>query len=132
MSTSTEQSQEAIKPAKLMAPVEDMIAALEALAPDPDTLRAIRFGQLFPIIVRKKGENCSDQQILSCLAELGLPLHAKTYAKLFAAELQVRNDRGERVRCPQCDQPLQGKERHAANEVANSLATDTPVLRGEA
>lgn len=132
MSTSMQLPHESTTTAKSMASAEDMIAALEALKPDPDTLRAIRFGQLFPIIVRKKEENCSDQQILGCLAEVGLPLHTKTYAKLFAAELRVRNERGERVCCPQCGEPLKTNACHVANEVANSQAVDIPAFGGEA
>jgi hypothetical protein len=126
MSTSPQQPQAPTTTAKSMASTEDMIAALEALVPDPDTLRAIRFGQLFPIIVRKKAENCSDQQILNCLAKLGLLLHTKTYAKLFNAELKARNELGERVCCVTCGQPLHVKEQRPAEE-STSLVDTTDI-----
>lgn len=109
-----------------MASVEDMITALEALEPDSDTVRAMLFGQLFPIIVRKKAENCSDQQILVCLAKLGLPLHTKTYAKLCNAELKARNELGERMCCVTCGQPLHVKEQRPAEE-STSLVDTTDI-----
>jgi len=119
MSTNIEQPQNMAAMPKSMATADEMIAALEALKPDPDTVRAMLFGQLFPIIVRKRAENCSDQQILACLANLGLPLHTKTYAKLCTAELKARDERGERIYCEKCGHPLHAKEPHHAEESAS-------------
>lgn len=126
MSTNIEQPQNMAAMPKSMATAEEMIAVLEALKPDPDTVRAMLFGQLFPIIVRKKAENCSDQQILICLANLGLSLHTKTYAKLCAAELKARNERGERICCEKCGHPLHAKEPRNVEESA-SLSDTTNI-----
>jgi hypothetical protein len=106
MSTSTEQSQEAIKTAKLMASVEDMIAALEALAPEADAVAAVRIAELFPTIVKAKQRAASKQQILVLLSGMGLALHPKKFDKLYNAELKARNDLGERYCCIACGQRL--------------------------
>lgn len=106
MSTPTVQAKETITSAKLMASAADMIAALDALAPEPDAVAAMRIAELFPAIVSAKHRAASKQQILVLLGQMGLVLHPKKFDKLYNAELKARNDLGERYCCIACGQRL--------------------------
>lgn len=123
MSIPTVQPQEAGKTTKPMASAEDMIAALNALAPEPDAVAAMRIAELFLAIVKAKQRSASKQQILMLLSEMGLTLHPKKFDKLYQAELKARNGLGERVCCIACGQALLAKNYQHSEETTSRVDT---------
>lgn len=99
-----------------MASVEDMITALDALVPEADAVAALRFAELFPAIVKAKQRAATKQQILTLLAEMGLTLHPRKFDALYNAEMELRNNLGERYCCIACGQPLRAKDHSRAKE----------------
>lgn len=129
MATNTEMTKLATDSAESTASTRKLVEALDAMMPDADTQMAIDFAEVFPAVKSAKDRGVPTKQIVEGLKKKWPNIHHATFRKLCNAELAARNERGERMYCKTCGQPLHAKEPRHAEESA-SLA-DTADINAE-
>ncbi|WP_329741437.1 hypothetical protein [Dyella sp. A6] len=116
---------------KPAATAEDIIAALDTLEPDADSQAAMLIAATFPALKQAMDRGNSKQRILALLSDKGVTLHPKKFDRLFNAELNARNERGERFCCVTCGQSITKQKDRGSTSVTSSDHDDR-AKRGEA
>lgn len=123
MTTDTEMTKTIIDSAQSIASTCELIEAIDAMMPDAEAQMAMDFAEIFLAVKAAKDRGVPTRQIIESLKKKWPDLHHATFRKLFHAELAVRNERGERMCCIACSQPLHAKEQNHAEESAPLVDT---------
>lgn len=100
------------------AVLDDIINELEDLQPDEETLLRQKYSRIHLPVAAALARGASSRQILELLKLKGLEIHHATFAKLFRAELAVRDESGDRMCCVTCGQSLQVKDPRCTEDSA--------------
>jgi hypothetical protein len=109
--------------------LDDIIGALDDMKPDGETLLREKYSRIHPAAASAMARGASTRQILEALKSKGLELHHAKLGKLFRAETEARNERGERICCVMCAQPLKFKTHDRVDEIVSEA--DGVHNRGE-